>query len=334
MRCTILGLPLVAACAFGSGPVSGGGGAGGGSGGGSGGGNVGSGSATPDAACPSVSFQAHVTTPSIQILIDRSLSMGYTLDTSANISRYQAVGSAVLQVVGSLQSKVYFGASLFTQTSTACPRIDSTPARQLNNLSQVQTLIQNFSPDGFTPTAAALAQTAQRFQNNPPPADSPAIIVFATDGLPNNCQPVGDPWADTIGAISDAYSANIRTFVLGIAGVDESYLQEMANAGQGVTANQHQAAYFTASNASALDAAVETIIGTVASCDLAISGQVDPQLASSGIVTLDGVTLHYQTEWHLLDDHTLELEGAACNTLKTDPNAHVEATFPCNAIIY
>lgn len=279
-----------------------------------------------------MSFTTTQTTPSVQFLIDRSLSMGYTLDTTSGTSRYTAVSNAVQQVVGQLQAHAYFGASLFTQTSTLCPRLDNTPARRLNNLSQIQQLIGNFSPTGFTPTAEAFAQTAGLFASNPPPTKSPAIIVLATDGEPNTCDYNGDPDAKTVAAISDAYDNGIRTFILGIAGVNDIFLQQAANAGQGAV--NHDVQYFTADTPQQLDNALQTIIGRVTSCELSISGVVDPSQASSGTVTLDGMTLTYGLQWDLVDNTTLRLLGSACQTLQNAPSSHVDATFPCQAVIF
>jgi hypothetical protein len=329
----VLCVSLVA-CATGSGPSGGGDDTGGGSGGTGGlGGTGGTGGSGTDAGCPAVNFTASTTTPSVQFLIDRSLSMGYTLDTSSGSSRYQVVGSAVLQIAGQLQGKAYFGASLFTQTNTVCPRVDSTPARQLNNQSQIQTLLGAFTPTGFTPMAAAVGAVQTQFATNPPPEGSPPILVLATDGLPNNCNYNGDPNADTVAAITAAYDAGIRTYVLGIAGVDTTYLQDMANAGQGLTNGLHNAAFYTASNPQDLQTALQTIIGGVTSCELMISGHVYPDYASQGVVTLDGNELHYGTDWILHGDNVLVLTGPACTKLETEPNAHVQATFPCGAVI-
>jgi hypothetical protein len=258
--------------------------------------------------------------------------MAYTLDAGANKSRYQAVRDAVVSVVGSLQGQAYFGASLFTQDST-CPDITRTASRALNNLSQIQSLIDGSSPDGYTPTAAAFAATAALFESSPPPAGSPPVIVLATDGFPNNCQPVGDPQADTVAAVAAAHTKGIRTFVLGIAGVGSSFLQKVANAGQGFTTGDKQATYFTASSPSELNAAMGQIIGTVASCELAITAVVDPQVVDTGTVTLDGAPLKYGVDWELADPSTLRLLGASCETLKTSSSAHVEATFDCRAVV-
>ena len=336
--CSVLCLPLVVACSIANRQVESdasegsGGSAGGGGGGGQGGG--GGGGPAYDASCPSVSFTATATVPSVQLLIDRSVSMAYTLDTATGVSRYQAVSNAVFQVVGQLQAKVLFGATMFTQPSAStCLHLDSTASRKLMNLAQVQQLFQTLSPAGFTPTAAAVAQTAALFAASPPPAHSPPVIVLATDGLPNNCQTFNDPSADAVAAVADAHAAGIRTFVLGIAGVQGQFLQDVANAGQGVHPGQPNAPYFTANSSADLNLALQTLIGGVASCELAINGDVDPQFANSGTIKLDGALLHYGTEWDLVDSGTLRLKGAACTTFKTTPNAHVDATFPCTAVI-
>jgi hypothetical protein len=50
-------------------------------------------------------------------------------------------------------------------------------------------------------------------------------------------------------------------------------------------------------------------------------------------VTLDGVELKYGVEWVLADPSTLRLEGTACSKLKAAPSAHIEATFPCTAVV-
>ncbi|MBA3396663.1 MAG: VWA domain-containing protein [Deltaproteobacteria bacterium] len=330
----LLCLALVSGCALGSGEDSGGAGDDGEgddpgpSGGGGGTGDV------PDANCPSVSLTTTRTTPSIQFLIDRSLSMNYKLDAAANISRYRAVGDAVISVVGQFQSGVHFGASLFMQEGTVCPRVDKTSSRKLMNLSQIQQLIASHTPTGNTPTAAAFAQTAALFQASPPDRNSPAIIVLATDGFPNNCAPTGDPQADTVAAIASAHADGIRTYVLGIAGVGDTFLQRAANAGQGVkTGIDEDAKYFVANDVAQLNQAVADLIGGVASCEISLDGAVDADAAHMGTVTLDGVLLRHGIDWVLVGSSTLRLEGAACTKLKTAPTAQVEASFPCGTVI-
>ena len=86
-------------------------------------------------------------------------------------------------------------------------------------------------------SSTGITRTAVADFTGPAPMGSPPIIVLATDGLPNNCAG-GDTQNESVQAARNAYTAGIRTFVLGIAGVNDGFLQNMANAGQGVQANQ------------------------------------------------------------------------------------------------
>jgi hypothetical protein len=301
-----------------------------GSGGGGGGG--GNGTVGPDANCPSVNFMATQVTPSIHLVIDRSGSMG-TLLPNTNVSRYQAMRDALVGnngVVGQLQSKVYFAASLYTDDSP-CPRMYNTASRAKDNFTQVKTLIDSQSPNGNTPTPAAIDSAVAAFAANPAPAGSPPIIVLATDGLPNSCSG-SDSQPQSIQSAKNAYTAGIRTFILGIAGVNDTFLQNMANAGQGVQAGQPNAKYYTANSPADLQTAFQQIIGGVDSCELNITGQVDPAQAQYGTVTLNGSPLTYGTEW-TVNGNTITLLGGACDRLKSASNPQVQASFPCGSVI-
>ena len=288
----------------------------------------------PDANCPAVNFTATQVTPSIQLLIDRSGSMGTALPGTST-TRYQAMRDALVGasgVVGQLQTKAYFGASLFT-SDNPCPHLYTTAARQMNNLGQVQGLIDSQGPGGNTPTPPAIDQTVAYFQANPAPSGSPPIIVLATDGLPNSCGSGADTQVQSVASAANAYTNGIRTFILGIAGVNDSFLQQMANAGQGVMPGAPDAKYYTANSPADLQAAFQAIIGGVVSCELQINGTVDPAQASSGSVSLNGAQLTYGTDWIVVNGNTIRLLGAACDTLKSSSNPQVQASFSCGAVI-
>lgn len=293
----------------------------------------GGGGSTVDADCPGVNFMATQVIPSIQLVIDRSGSMSTKLQNT-NTTRYQAMRDALVGtngVVAQLQAKVNFGASLYSSDSP-CPKLYNTPARTLNNFQQVQSLIDSQSPNGNTPTPGAIDQSVALFAANPPPMGSPPIIVLATDGLPNSCNG-NDSQPESVTAAKNAYNAGIRTFVLGIAGVNDSFLQAMANAGQGVQQNQPNAKYYTANSPSELQMAFQQIIGGVVSCELTINGTVDVEQAKFGTVTLNGTQLMYGTDWEVVNGNTIRLVGQACETLKTSSNPQVQASFPCGAVI-
>jgi hypothetical protein len=288
------------------------------------------------ATCATVDFTATQVTPSIQLVIDRSGSMGQTLPNS-NLTRYQAMRNALVGnngtngVVGDLQGKAYFGATLYTSDSP-CPRMYNTAARQLNNLQQVKTLIESQSPGGNTPTPQAIDAAVQLFAQTPPPMGSPPIIVLATDGLPNSCNG-GDTQSQSVQSTRNAYNAGIRTFVLGISGVNDTFLQNMANAGLGVQQNQPNAKFYTANSPAELQQAFQQIIGGVVSCELTLSGMVDPEQAKQGTVKLNGQTLTHGSDWEVVDSDTIRLIGQACETMKSSPNPQVQASFPCGAVL-
>lgn len=319
-------LSLVALAAVGCAPTVGEIGDDDGSGSGSGSDDVG-----PDANCPGVNFTATQVIPSVHLLIDRSGSMG---EGFGGTTRYNAMHDALVGtngVVAQLQAKVNFGASLYS-SDNPCPKLYNTASRTTNNFAQVKQLIESQGPNGNTPTPPAIDATVQSFVTNPPPAGSPPIIVLATDGLPNSCGGA-DTQAQSIQSAKNAYTAGIRTFVLGIAGVNDGFLQSMANAGQGVQPTQPNAMYYTANSPQDLQMAFQQIIGGVVSCELAINGTVDVNQASGGTVTLNGNMLTYGTDWELVNGNTIRLLGGACDTLKGATNPMVSATFPCGSVI-
>jgi hypothetical protein len=290
----------------------------------------------PDASCPAVHFTASQTNPSVQLLIDRSGSMSTNLPNT-NTSRYQAVHDGLVGangVVAALQNKAYFGAALFS-SDNPCPMLYKSNPRQMGNLTSIKSLIESQGPNGNTPTPPAIDATVADFVAHPAPQGSPPVIVLATDGLPNSCADGNqDTSAQSVTAAKNAYAAGIRVFVLGIAGVNDAFLQSVANAGVGVQANQPNAPYYTANSPQQLKDAFNQIIGGVLSCDLALNGTIDPDQASSGTVSLNGMQLTYGTDWKIVGGTTLELLGTACDTLKNSAMPQVDATFSCGATLF
>jgi hypothetical protein len=276
-----------------------------------------------------VNFTATAVVPSVQLLIDRSGSMDESI---GNKSRYAAVRDALVDpangVVTNLESRAYFGASLYS-TDAPCPKLYTVP-RAMNNRSGIATLIGSQNPGGNTPTGPSIEAAVAEFASNPPPPDSPPVIVLATDGLPNGCNG-GDGQQAAVDAAAAAFAADIRLFVLAVGnGIADGHLQDVANAGAGMASG---AKYYVANTPSELRTAFEDIIGGVTSCELSINGSIDESQAAGGTVTLNGTTLTYGTDWELANDNTIRLLGGACTTLKQSTNPVVQASFPCGAVI-
>jgi hypothetical protein len=137
--------------------------------------------------------------------------------------------------------------------------------------------INAHSPGGVTPMSAALGgatQWAKNYQTANP--NEKTVVVFITDGEPNGC----DENTNNIAALAgDAFTTSgVQTFVIGIAGVQQSTIDKIATEGGGKS-------FFIQPNTDTktqLLAAMQEIRGTSASCsfDLPNAGLFDPNQAS------------------------------------------------------
>jgi hypothetical protein len=307
----------------------------------------------PDADCPDVNFTATSVTPTVQLILDQS---GTMVEPYGTTDRWNALRTALIDpttgVVANLESQVVFGATLYSGTSAddgtglqvgipPCPGLTSRP-RALNNYAAIQSLLQGASPIEDTPTAPTIDAVIADFMANPPMPGSPPIIVLATDGLPDTCENA-DPRnaseqaaadATAVAAAQRAWTAGIKLIYLSVGDdVTDTHAQRMANAGAGQDPITGTETFYRANNPAQLQAAFDAIIGGVLSCRLDLDGDVDPTQGGSGTVTLNGNPLMYGTDWTLIDTNTIELLGAACDTLLSSPNPSVTAVFPCGAII-
>ena len=281
-----------------------------------------------------------------------------------NINRWNAMRNALIDpttgVVKNLAGKVAFGATLFSSKSTAdangkqvgkppCPHlthaVTTGDPRVLNNFAAIQTMLTRGEPDEDTPTAESINAVVQDFKDHPPTiANSPPIIVLATDGLPDTCDDADPPTqmrqdavnVITVQAAQDAFKAGIKIFYLFIGNdAAGSHPQQMANAGAGLDPATGKAKFYVATDPAGLADAFNQIVGGILSCDLKLDGQVSVDAAPNGTVTLNNMVLTFGTDWTIDPDGvTLHILGGACNTLKNTTNATVDATFACGAVIF
>jgi hypothetical protein len=287
-----------------------------------------------DMACPAVTFTPMPKTPSIILVLDRSGSMS---GTDISPTRYKAMRSALVDtttgIVTQLESKAYFGSELYWASSGQTLNTAIVP-RALNNAAAIRTSLQDNSPGGNTPTYSALDKAVADFGATPPPADSPPVIVLATDGLPTDDNGEGSTSAKnaSVTAAANAYAAGIPVYVLAINQNDQHF-QDLANAGQGWQSGDPDVQYYPVGNAADLQTAFQTIINGVISCDLSLTSAIDDGQAMNGTLTINGVTQTYGTDWVLVGGNTIRVQGAACTMLKSTQNPNVQATFPCGSII-
>lgn len=162
------------------------------------------------------------------------------------------------------------------------------------------------------------------------------MIVLATDGEPNSCNgniSQAQANANSVAAAGAAYAAGIPVYVLAM-NQNSQHFQDVANAGQGWMAGQPNVTYYPTTNAADLQAAFQTIINGIISCDLSLSATIDDGQAMNGTVVVNGMTLMYGSDWILVGGNTIRVQGAACTMLKNSTNPMVSAQFPCGSIIF
>jgi len=200
--------------------------------------------------------------PTVLILVDNSSSMFEPTDKSPWNLLYSTL-MADDGAIKALASKVRFGFTSFkgnamarmNETDETCATLTSVPIA-LDNFAAIDKTYTMLGAEWMpgikweTPTGHALSRAAAdlaAFTGDPP---GPKSILLVTDGNPNTCQIV-DPQCGqdlSVKAVQDAFTAGIKTFVVGIGEVivgnvgceptwgrcGPDHLQDLANAGLGL----------------------------------------------------------------------------------------------------
>jgi hypothetical protein len=240
-------------------------------------------------------------------MLDAGLTDGGMIDAgmpAPQISRWQAVRQALVDpvdgVVPRLQGLVRFGLAVYG-TAPTCPLPLGTIEPSLDNFAPIQSGLPFLPPGVTTPTGLALDQVVDLLpdpKNNLDATVGPQIIILATDGDPNSCDPppflAAVPptnYAPSIQAALKAQQKNLRMYVVSV-GQDAAaqHLQEMANLGAGLGQfDSPGAEVFYPEDPAALAATLETLIGDELSCEVSLEGKgVKQGSECMGTVTLNG----------------------------------------------
>lgn len=293
----------------------------------------------PDNTCASVMLDATRVIPNVLLIVDRSGSM--ETGRFGAVSRWDALEGALFDpaagLVTGLESSVRFGITMYSNDDRApgCPDLYSVGCA-LNNAEALEAeYTLRTPPRGETPTGESISAVLGRLDELVPErsATSPTFFVLATDGEPDLCDDgaaLDEGRARSVAGAMEAYGLGINTYVVSVGDeVAETHLQDVANAGVGMTG----APYYVATDTAGLVDALRTIIRGVASCDVRLEGMVVPALACEGTVRLGADTLDCGTDWMLLPDgQTIRLVGAACDRLQSAGET-LTASFPCEAIL-
>jgi hypothetical protein len=277
-----------------------------------------------------------------------SAGAGGASSSAPQATRWSAIRDALVKpdvgVVPQLQDKIKFGLAVFG-TQPMCPLPLDVVDPSLNNYQKIHDGFPVEPPGMTTPTGRAMDLIVTRLDenkmaNDPTDAASPRIIVLATDGDPNDCELSGPQpnYEPSIQAALKAQSRSQRLYVISV-GQDAAaaHLQELANIGSGKARTANPGApVFYPTDPVQLAKTLETLIGSVALCEVQLDGTgVMPGMECAGEVALNGTPLlcNDPNGWALIDSLHIRLQGSACESFKTGGATMLRARFPCATLI-
>jgi hypothetical protein len=230
---------------------------------------------------------------------------------------------------------------------SSCPRLFEVPA-SLDNYEAIRATYSAASPRAATPTGESLLRIAGVNYDRTlvpggfaaTPMTGPKIVVLATDGDPNTCD---GPYTDgtdagrqlSLDAVQRLYDSGIKTYVIAVGNdVTEAHQRALANAGVGLPSDGNAPLHRPQDPGGLIDAFNQIIYGE-RSCVFTLHGEVVAGAENTGRVTLDGRPLaNGDPNGYRLDSSSqIELVGAACTQVKTEPNPQLSVQFSCGGIM-
>jgi hypothetical protein len=297
----------------------------------------------------------------VYLVVDRSGSMSEPGATPGQ-TKWQELTAAVDAALTQYASVIRFGLLTYPaddQCATTGPQVGLAP----DNRVAIMTHLADAVPAGGTPTAAALNNAAASMTALGDPT-SPKYIILATDGGPNcnyflsadpgcSCTYATPEWCctshpdqclfgytclddqHTLEVVNDLrQNQGIDTFVIGLEGTAEyvNLLNALAVSG-GRPQVGGSTDYYPAANQTELLNALQTIAVGLISCEIQLEEPPDfPDLVT---IYMDGQEVPrdpaQQDGWDYTDaqNTTIELFGAACDTLQDGAQHTLTATFAC-----
>lgn len=170
--------------------------------------------------CGGQTLEAIIHPPLLYFVIDRSGSMGDSIDDSG-ATKYSAALRALGNLLDVVGSRVRYGAAIYPATNidSSCeagfqlfpPTLGDAPSKIPQGgrgpiLRELMNRLAGYTPGGATPTAATLAALAPRIQSFATSGD-PTLVLLVTDGAPN-CNLAAS--CDSSGCIPDIEEARTQ----------------------------------------------------------------------------------------------------------------------------
>jgi hypothetical protein len=277
------------------------------------------------------------------LVLDKTGSMTSAMDSSANCAagsttcqqRWATMVAGLNTVLSGASGDVSWGLELFNSDgncAVAAPEVPIAPG----SAATVQTTIAGVTPNGATPTKVAI-NTAVAYLQTVTDTNG-KYILLATDGEPN-CLTTsgrgggagGSDVAGTVAAITAAAAAGFQVYVIGV-GTEVGNLDNFAAAGG-------TAHYYPALSPQDLNAALATIVGTVASCTFNLSqSPPDPSNVAvqfnhdSSIRAPRDTTQTDGWDYTNSTDRAIQLFGSWCDNVTNGTYTFAEVLMGCGNV--
>ena len=303
------------------------------------------GTSNPDSNCAAVNQGAVPQPPDILIIQDRSGSMDWSPDGTctrncgAN-SRWSQVTAALNQVVTTTDTTVNWGLKFFGSSTTSCA-VSATVEVPIAPMNGPAIMAAIGRTNTGSPTPTRLGENAGAAYMGTLSDTNPKYLLLATDGLPT-CDPSmpnmmnNDDSAGAEQAVLDAFNLGFKTFVVGIGDtMGAATLNQMAING-GMPQTGAATSFYQVSDTASLVAALNTILGRVASCKFDIGTAPNSHTSNDYIdVFGDGTPIPrdntHADGWDYTNTaHTaIEVYGPRCDAVTAGTIMTVTVTFRC-----
>lgn len=321
-----------------------------------GGGDVGMG--TGGMTCGQSSVPVMPEPPDILIIQDKSGSMNDddsdaacgNAGCGAN-SKWAQLTMALTTVVQNTDMTVNWGLKYFSDNNACGASAAPAVGIAAVNGAAVTRSIMGTQPGGNTPTRDAISSGAAYLATLTD--TNPKFLLLATDGLPNcptgcasmtrpsnSCTTTDNPNEDMAAeaAIMMAAMQGFQTFVIGIGNVAtaQNTLNQFAiNGGQAQTGAA--TSYYAATDEASLEAALNKIVGVVASCTIPLTG-VPANLTNVAVSVDDAagnptkVPEDATNGWTYTDANNtaIQLHGSYCDSVKGGTYSNVKFVYACD----
>jgi hypothetical protein len=297
--------------------------------------------------CVDRRFSYDTLPPTVMLLIDQSGSMQFRFGSGGAGTRWEVLRSAIVDpsdgLLSHLDTSVRFGLMLYTSLDGfrggQCPILTESRV-EIGNADAIRSLYlaSEPAPNGDTPTADAIDAAVARLALLDD--GGPRYILLLTDGEPDTCAEP-DPQRggeEALAAAARAFAAGVRLRPVGISNeISAGRIQGLANAAAGKDPglvfgrdDGAERPLFASDDRSELAAQLTGVIGDARSCLIDLGTEVGALRAGEGTLALDGRALEYLAPdgWRFRDDDTVEIEGAACDSILGDGH-RLEVFFPC-----